>query len=28
LIDHVIIGRAASDPCGLGYHSFRAMGFL
>lgn len=28
LIDHVIVGRAASDPRGLGFHSFRAMGLL
>ncbi len=28
LIDHVIIGRAAADPNGLGYYSFRAAGVL
>jgi DNA repair protein RadC len=28
LLDHVIIGRAASDPTGLGYYSFRASGLL
>ncbi len=28
LIDHVIVGRAAADPTGLGFHSFRAMGLL
>lgn len=28
LIDHVIIGRAAADPTGRGYYSFRAGGSL
>jgi DNA repair protein RadC len=28
LIDHVIMGRVASDPLGLGYYSFRAAGML
>lgn len=28
LIDHVIIGRAASDPLGKGYYSFRESGVL
>ena len=28
LVDHVIIGRAAADPTGLGFHSFRSMGLL
>jgi len=28
LIDHVIIGRPASDPLGAGYFSFRAAGIL
>jgi DNA repair protein RadC len=28
LLDHVIIGRAAADPIGLGYYSFRASGLL
>ncbi len=28
LLDHVIIGRAASDPQGRGYYSFREAGLL
>jgi DNA repair protein RadC len=28
LLDHVIVGRAAADPRGLGYHSFRESGVL
>jgi DNA repair protein RadC len=28
LVDHVIVGEAASDPAGAGYYSFRAMGLL
>jgi DNA repair protein RadC len=28
LIDHVVLGRKANDPAGLGYYSFRAAGFL
>lgn len=28
LVDHVILGRVGSDPCGLGFHSFRAAGLL
>jgi DNA repair protein RadC len=28
LLDHVIIGRAAADPAGLGYYSFRTAGLL
>jgi hypothetical protein len=28
LIDHVIIGRAAADPAGVGYYSFRTTGLL
>jgi DNA repair protein RadC len=28
LIDHVVLGRPASDPAGLGYYSFRASGLL
>ena len=27
-IDHVILGRAAADPRGLGYYSFRVAGLL
>lgn len=28
LIDHVILGRAATDPIGLGFYSFRQSGVL
>ncbi len=28
LLDHVIMGRSAADPCGLGYYSFRSSGLL
>jgi DNA repair protein RadC len=28
LIDHVIVGRSASDPLGRGYFSFREAGML
>ena len=28
LLDHVVVGRAASDPLGLGYYSFRQAGVL
>jgi DNA repair protein RadC len=28
LIDHVVIGRAAADPAGMGYYSFRTTGLL
>ena len=28
LIDHVILGRPATDPGGLGYYSFRAAGLI
>lgn len=28
LLDHVIVGRAATDPAGQGYYSFRAAGVL
>ena len=28
LLDHVIVGRPAADPRGLGYHSFRQSGVL
>lgn len=28
LLDHVIVGQAASDPTGLGYYSFRTAGLL
>ncbi len=28
LLDHVIVGRAAADPRGLGYYSFREAGVL
>jgi DNA repair protein RadC len=28
LIDHVVIGRAAADPAGTGYYSFRTTGLL
>jgi DNA repair protein RadC len=28
LLDHVIIGRAGSDPLGKGYYSFREAGLL
>jgi DNA repair protein RadC len=28
LLDHVIVGRPAADPRGLGYHSFRESGVL
>lgn len=28
LLDHVILGRAAADPCGRGYYSFREAGLL
>jgi DNA repair protein RadC len=28
LLDHVIIGRPAADPSGVGYYSFRAVGLL
>ena len=28
LLDHVIVGRMAADPNGLGYYSFRAAGML
>ena len=28
LMDHVILGRIATDPTGLGYYSFRACGHL
>jgi DNA repair protein RadC len=28
LSDHLIVGRKATDPAGLGYYSFRAAGFL
>ena len=28
LLDHVIIGRAAADPLGLGFYSFRAAGMV
>ena len=26
LLDHIVIGDKAIDPCGLGYHSFRSVG--
>lgn len=28
LIDHVIVGRPAADPLGLGYYSFREAGLI
>ena len=28
LLDHVIVGRAGSDPIGRGYFSFRDAGIL
>ncbi|HZP60041.1 MAG TPA: DNA repair protein RadC [Opitutaceae bacterium] len=28
LIDHVIVGRAAADPAGAGFYSFRAAGLI
>jgi DNA repair protein RadC len=28
LLDHVVIGAAASDPAGVGYYSFRSAGLL
>lgn len=28
LTDHIILGRAAADPRGLGYYSFRGAGML
>jgi DNA repair protein RadC len=28
LIDHVIVGRAAADPAGTGYYSFRSANLL
>jgi DNA repair protein RadC len=28
LIDHVVIGRAAADPAGTGYYSFRTSGLV
>lgn len=28
LLDHVIVGRAAADPRGFGYYSFREAGVL
>ena len=28
LTDHVVIGRAAADPCGRGWYSFREAGLL
>jgi DNA repair protein RadC len=28
LVDHVILGRPASDPAGLGYYSFRTAGLI
>jgi len=28
LIDHVIVGRAACDPAGAGFYSFRAAGLI
>jgi len=28
LLDHVVVGRAAADPRGLGYYSFREAGVL
>jgi DNA repair protein RadC len=28
LVDHVILGRIATDPLGLGFYSFRAAGML
>ena len=28
LLDHIIVGRAATDPRGLGYYSFREAGVL
>ena len=28
LIDHIIIGRPATDPAGLGHYSFRAAGLI
>jgi DNA repair protein RadC len=28
LLDHVILGRAAADPLGRGYFSFREAGML
>jgi DNA repair protein RadC len=28
LIDHIILGRPASDPSGLGHYSFRAAGLI
>ena len=28
LLDHVVVGRAAADPLGLGYYSFRQAGVL
>jgi DNA repair protein RadC len=28
LVDHVILGRPASDPAGLGHYSFRAAGLI
>ena len=27
-LDHVIVGRAAADPAGAGYYSFRTVGLL
>lgn len=27
-LDHVIVGRAATDPLGRGYYSFREAGIL
>jgi DNA repair protein RadC len=28
LLDHVIVGRPASDPAGRGYYSFRESGVI
>lgn len=28
LIDHVIVGRATSDPLGRGFYSFRSAGMI
>ncbi|MGA3006928.1 MAG: JAB domain-containing protein [Opitutaceae bacterium] len=28
LLDHIIVGRTAADPTGLGYYSFRTAGLL
>ncbi|MFM9079668.1 MAG: hypothetical protein ACKOTE_05945, partial [Opitutaceae bacterium] len=28
LVDHVIVGQAASDPAGRGYYSFREAGMV